>query len=60
MNTYFLPENAGLAVALLIGNTQQVDNELLEAYSNTGITHIIAISGMHMQLIIGCLLWLFG
>lgn len=58
-NAYRNP-NKGLAIALLIGDTQLVENEILTAYSNTGITHIIAISGMHMQLIIGVFLLLFS
>lgn len=41
----------GLAEALLLGYKQDLDKDLLQAYANTGIVHIIAISGMHLGLI---------
>ncbi|SKA18366.1 competence protein ComEC [Chitinophaga eiseniae] len=49
---------AGMAEALLIGYRQDLDPEVVSAYSNTGIVHIIAISGMHLALLYGSLLWL--
>ncbi|QJB40770.1 ComEC family competence protein [Chitinophaga oryzae] len=49
---------AGMAEALLIGYRQDLDPEVVTAYSNTGIVHIIAISGMHLALLYGSLLWL--
>lgn len=42
---------AGLAEALLIGYKQDLDSELLRSYTNTGVVHIIAISGLHLGLI---------
>ncbi len=51
-------KHAGFALALLIGNTNYLDKDLQTAYTNTGIAHIIAISGMHMQLIIAFILLL--
>ncbi|MBC9933655.1 ComEC/Rec2 family competence protein [Chitinophaga qingshengii] len=49
---------AGMAEALLIGYRQDLDPDVVSAYSNTGIVHIIAISGMHLALLYGSLLWL--
>jgi competence protein ComEC len=47
-----VPEKAcGLAMALLIGYRYEVDKPLLQAYSNTGVVHVIAVSGMHLGLI---------
>jgi competence protein ComEC len=40
-----------LAMALLIGYRDEVDKELLQAYTNTGVVHVIAVSGMHLGLI---------
>jgi len=51
------PEAAGLAEALLIGYRQDLDPALNRSYSNTGVVHIIAISGMHLALIGGILSW---
>jgi competence protein ComEC len=48
----------GIAQALLIGDKTDIDQDTWDAYSRTGIVHIIAISGMHMGIIYNCLLWL--
>lgn len=53
-------DELGIAEALLIGHTNDLDKDLVQAYSNTGVVHIIAISGMHLGLIYGLLLWLFA
>lgn len=48
-----------VAEALLIGYKKNLDKELMNAYSNTGVIHIIAISGLHLGMIYSLLLWLF-
>ncbi|HEX6191918.1 MAG TPA: ComEC/Rec2 family competence protein [Chitinophagaceae bacterium] len=45
------PQEAALAEALLIGYKDELDQELVQAYSNTGVVHIIAVSGMHLGII---------
>ena len=52
-------DELGIAEALLIGYTNDLDKDLVQAYSNTGVVHIIAISGMHLGLIYVMLVWLF-
>ena len=49
---------AGMAEALLIGYRPDLDREVVQDYSNAGIVHVIAISGMHLALLYGTLLWL--
>jgi len=48
----------GIAEALLIGYKNDLDKEMVQAYSNTGVVHIIAISGLHLGLIYMVLFWL--
>ena len=49
----FIPgkKERGLAEALLIGYKEDLDKNLLQSYTNTGVVHIIAVSGMHLALI---------
>ena len=49
----------GLAEALLIGYKDDLDKSLVQSYSNTGVVHVIAISGLHLGLIYWLLIWLF-
>jgi competence protein ComEC len=46
-----------LAEALLIGYKNDLDQELVQSYTNTGVVHVIAISGLHLGLIYGVLLF---
>lgn len=47
---------SAVAEALLIGYRNDLDKELTLAYSNTGVVHIIAISGLHLGMIYGLML----
>ena len=41
----------GLAEAMLIGYKEDLDKTLLQSYTNTGVVHVIAVSGMHLALL---------
>ena len=48
----------GLAEALLIGYKDDLDKNLIQSYSNTGVVHVIAISGLHLGIIYWLLLFI--
>jgi competence protein ComEC len=50
----------GLAEALLIGYKNDLEQSLVQSYTNTGVVHIIAISGLHLGLIYWLLSLLFS
>ncbi|MGN6531816.1 MAG: ComEC/Rec2 family competence protein [Ginsengibacter sp.] len=58
----FLGNNneSSIAKALLIGYKVDLDKDLVQAYSNAGVVHLIAISGLHMGIIYGVLVWIFS
>ena len=35
----------------LLGNTKYIDNSVMESYRNNGISHLFAVSGMHVSLL---------
>jgi len=41
----------GVAQALLFGYDDDIDSDILKAYSNTGTLHVLAVSGMHVGII---------
>ncbi len=49
-------KESGLAEALMIGYKDDLDKNLVQSYSNTGVVHIIAISGLHLAIIYALLL----
>lgn len=61
LHTYIkTPSEIGVAQALLYGFDDEIDEETMSAYANTGTLHVLAVSGMHVGiifLIISKLLW---
>jgi|GEM_PF-1466756 len=52
--------SADLASTLLTGHRAALDPDLLRAYADTGVVHVIAISGLHLGMIHGLMLWLLN
>ncbi|MFO0952167.1 MAG: ComEC/Rec2 family competence protein [Isosphaeraceae bacterium] len=57
------PASAPLASALLLGRREAVSPEVNDAFARTGTTHLLAISGLHLQVLayaVGIFLRLLG
>ncbi len=50
------PKVEPLAAALLLGRREGVDPEVNDAFARTGTTHLLAISGLQMQMLAAALL----
>jgi competence protein ComEC len=48
----------GLASALLLGVRDDLDTDLSEGFRNSGCSHILALSGMHLAILSGVLVFL--
>jgi competence protein ComEC len=51
---------AALIIALAIGDTQRVSTEQWRVFNAVGITHLVAISGLHVTLFCLVVAWLAG
>jgi ComEC/Rec2-related protein len=48
--------DAGLAIGMLLGERTELENPVRNAVRRLGITHLLAISGMHLTTVAGCVL----
>ena len=46
-------KNAAIATALFLGDSKKIDNYTYESIKNSGVAHLLAISGMHIALVAG-------
>lgn len=53
------PHQQAIAVALVLGVTDGIDNDLRNAYAASGAMHVLAVSGLHVSIIYGILLFIF-
>ena len=49
-----------VASALIMGQSNMLDNETLHAYSGTGVMHILSVSGLHVGIIYLLISFLLG
>ena len=56
-------ENAGLLVGIMLGDKSGMSNETQDDFRVSGISHLTAVSGLHVSLILSFLMvlfWIFG
>ena len=54
-----MPQTDAAAIfAMLFGGYEGIDPALLEAYTTTGIVHILSVSGSHISLIAAVIAWI--
>jgi ComEC/Rec2-related protein len=54
--TRAMGDDAGLAIGMLLGDRTQLSADVRDAVRRLGITHLLAISGMHLTSIAGCVI----
>lgn len=47
-----------IALALLLGQKQELDRDTKKAFSEAGVMHVLAVSGLHVGILVGVLLLL--
>jgi len=53
------PRNSALFRALILGERQGITTELREPFNQTGLGHLLAVSGLHIGLVAGAAFFLF-
>ncbi|MHB8840912.1 MAG: DNA internalization-related competence protein ComEC/Rec2, partial [Candidatus Aquicultor sp.] len=54
-SSYLPPDCAGLLNGIVLGDMSTTDDEIEESFRSTGLTHILAASGMNIALVLGAL-----
>ena len=53
-----LPDDSGaFAAAIMSGDRSAMDKEMVQALRDTNLAHLLAISGLHMGLLVGFVFW---
>lgn len=60
LRSYLTPELAGLAEALILGDKSRLSSEDRAAFSNAGAMHVLAVSGLHVGIVVYLLMFLFA
>ncbi|ASA23655.1 ComEC/Rec2 family competence protein [Paenibacillus donghaensis] len=55
----FQPRHSGYMKGLIIGFQDDLDPDIFQQFSQLGLTHILAISGMHVAVYVGALLFIW-
>ena len=56
---HFKPDELSVINALLLGQRQDISKQLIGDYSKAGAIHILAVSGLHVGIILLILNWVF-
>ena len=51
LDSHLSEDNADISYAILFGGSKSVNNEIKEMFSYAGISHILAVSGLHVGVI---------
>jgi len=59
INQNLNPNEAGLIKAILLGDKSDLSYDLKQKFSQVGLSHIIAVSGLHISLLIAMVMYIF-
>ncbi|WP_245683860.1 DNA internalization-related competence protein ComEC/Rec2 [Vulcanibacillus modesticaldus] len=60
IDSLFGGRQAGFMKSILLGERDDLANELFNDFSILGLSHLLAISGLHLSILTLMLFWLFG
>lgn len=57
-NTKLSREVSGVLQSMVLGDRTNLDAAIEQSYTNAGVSHLFAVSGMHLMAFIGIFLWI--
>lgn len=58
VEAHFPEDSRGISEALLFGERSNIDEDVTDSYQDLGIIHLLAVSGLHVGLVVGALYFL--
>lgn len=58
--TYLNENNSKLMISIILGKSSYIDEDNLVLYRDLGLAHILAVSGLHIGILSGFLIFLFS
>lgn len=58
LQRYLNSDNAEISYAILFGQKEGLDDGISEMFSYSGISHLLAVSGLHVSVLVG-IIWFF-
>lgn len=55
LNRHMTQQGAGVILSMLFGDRSSMDDDVMDSFSATGLAHVIAVSGLHVALLVGIL-----
>jgi competence protein ComEC len=59
-NRYLSEENSKLISSIILGKSSYLEDEDLEKYRDLGLAHILAVSGLHIGIISGFIMFVIS
>lgn len=60
LKKFFLPDQVAFISGLLIGDRSQINTDIINAFVNVGVIHVLAVSGLHVGMILLLIMGVFG
>lgn len=60
LSIYLSGDELSVALALIIGYDDLISKDVYNAFANTGTLHVLSVSGMHVGLVYGLVLWVLS
>lgn len=60
LDTYLQGDENAVAKGLILGDRSSIDGEVTRKFGNTGAMHVLAVSGLHVAILVQILTFFFG